>query len=101
MKLNLKGQRENFVRLDFEEKRIVVASLLEGVQESNQLFADLYNLVMSEIAIEKDFYDIFDSLMIVLYREEKTEEQNALNRLGDIKRNLELQQARELADRKE
>lgn len=99
MKLDLKTQRENFVKMTFEEKRGTVASLLEGVKEGNKLFTDLYALIISDFAIEQDFYDVFDSLMIVLYREEKAEEKVALDRLGEIKDHLEIQRAQEATDK--
>lgn len=101
MKLDLKTQRENFVKMTFEEKRNTVATILEGVKEGNQLFMDLYSLIISDTAIEQDFYDVFDSLMIVLYREEQVEEKSALARLGEVKNRLEAERARENADRLE
>lgn len=101
MKLDLKSQRENFVKMGFEEKRNTVAIILEGVQEGNQLFMDLYSLITSDVAIEQDFYDVFDSLIIVLYREEKTEEKSALERLGEVKNRLEAEREKEEAERLE
>lgn len=99
MGIDLRTQYDNFVKMNFEEKRSFVASLLEGVKEGNQLFNDLYNLIVSEIAIEQDFFDIYDSLTIVLYREEKEEEQKALSRLTQIRNSLELQKQQETADK--
>lgn len=99
MKLDLKSQRENFVKMDFEEKRSTVITLLDGAREGNQLFENLFSLIMSDTAIEQDFYDIFDSLMIVLYREEKVEEKMAFERLGQIKNHLETEWEKEAADR--
>lgn len=98
MAIDLKKQRENFVAMDFEEKRNIVASLLEWVKDGNRLFTDLYSLVTSDVAIEQDFYDIFDSLMIVLYRQEKAAEGVALDRLTAIRDSLELHRQQEAAD---
>ena len=99
MKLDLQGQRERFIQMGFEEKREAVKGLLEWVKDGNALFTDLYRLIISEHAIEQDFYDIFDSLIIVLYREEKAEERMALDQLGDIKNRLQEQRAQEESDR--
>lgn len=98
MEIDLRTQHDNFVKMNFEEKRNFVASLLEEIKEGNELFTDLYNLIVSDVAIEQDFFDIFDSLVIVLYREEKDEEQRALNRLTQIRNSLELQKQQEAAD---
>lgn len=89
MKLDLKSQHENFVKMSFEEKRDIVASMLDEVREWNELFENLYSLIISDFAIEQDFYDVFDSLIIVLYREEKEEEKLALQNLNEIKNRLE------------
>lgn len=99
MGTDLRTQHENFEKMNFEEKRSFVASILEGIKEGDQLFTDLYNLVVSNVAIEQDFYDIYDSLTIVLYREEKEEEQKALSRLTQIRNSLELQRQQEEADK--
>jgi hypothetical protein len=99
MKLDLKLQRENFVKMSFAEKQNTVAILLDGVKEENQLFENLYLLITSNVAIEQDFYDVFDSLIIVLYREEKAEEKIALERLGNVKNRLETERERESVDR--
>lgn len=99
MGLDLRTQHDNFVKMNFEEKRSFVASLLEGIKEGNELFTDLYNLIVSEVAIEQDFFDIYDSLTIVLYREEKEDEQKALSRLTEIRNSLELQKQKEAADK--
>lgn len=61
----------------------------------NPLFEDLYNLVISDYAIEQDFYDVFDSLMIVLYREGKATETEALNHLDEVRNRLQAQKAME------
>lgn len=98
MKLDIKRQRENFVKMDFEEKRNTVAILLDGIREGNPLFENLYSLITSDVAIEQDFYDIFDSLMIVLYREEKAEEKVVLERLDQIKERLMSEREKEVAE---
>lgn len=100
MALNLKEQRENFVKMDFETKRAAVATILEGVKEQKEIFSDLYNLITSDHAIEQDFYDVFDSLMVVLYREEKTNEKEALDRLGSVKTRLESEKTKEIEESK-
>ncbi len=98
MKLDLKLQHDDFVKMNFEEKRGFVASLLEGIKEGDTLFTDLYNLIVSDMAVEQDFYDIYDSLTIVLYREQKQEEQKALSRLTEIRDSLEFQKQKEATD---
>lgn len=99
MSMDLKTGRENFVKMGFEEKRSAVTNILEGIKEGDELFTDLYNLIVSDIATEQDFYDVFDSLMIVLYREEKAEEKAALANLGEIKTRLEAVKAKEEEER--
>lgn len=56
---------------------------------------------MSDIATEEDFYDIFDSIIIVLYRDEKVAERAAFDKLGNIKIRLEEQKKKEIAEKKE
>jgi hypothetical protein len=46
---------------------------------------------VSDNAIEQDFYDIYESLMTVLYREELSEENSARKRLEQIRDTLQIQ----------
>jgi hypothetical protein len=61
------------------------------VRTTDSLFEDIYQLVVSENAIEQDFYDIYESLMTVLYREELSEENSARKRLEQIRDTLQIQ----------
>jgi hypothetical protein len=59
----------------------------------------LYVLVSSDVAVEQDFFDIFDSLMIVLYQDEMKSEQVAMLRLHEIKDTLVLQKEKEAKEK--
>jgi hypothetical protein len=59
----------------------------------------LYVLVSSDVAVEQDFFDIFDSLMIVLYQDEMKSEQLAMLRLHEIKDTLVLQKEKEAKEK--
>ena len=89
--MNLKEQYDIFVKQSFDEKRSTVVSILEWVRGTDPLFDDIYQLVISINAIEQDFYDIYESLMTVLFREELSEESGAKKRLEQIRDTLQIQ----------
>lgn len=95
MKLNLKAEYDIFVKMSFEEKRNTVISILEWIKEKNKLFSDIYKLIKSTQAIEQDFFDIYNSLIIVLHKEDRVAERIAINQLYEIKNNLNDQQQKE------
>lgn len=99
--MDLKQEFESFQKMGFEEKRNLVISLLTPIRQDKELFEDLYQLIVSEYAIEQDFVDIYKSLMIVLYRQEQSDEQAALTKLNEVKTQLQEQKAKEAKEREE
>ncbi len=89
--MNLEQQYDSFVKQSFEEKRTTVIAILDWVRATDSLFEDIYQLVVSDNAIEQDFYDIYESLMTVLYREELSEENSARKRVEQIRDTLQIQ----------
>ena len=85
MKTPLERLKKAFVSLNFEEKRGFVLSLLEDLKEDDRLFYDIHCLVSSNFAIEQDLYDVFDSLMLALWRREKSGQETALASLLLVK----------------
>lgn len=90
--------------LEFEtferaEKRNLCLEILSDAREHGGIFLELYNLVESGNATDKDYDDIYASTLDVIYAEEETKIRSSLENLEMMRNRLIVMKEREHAEK--
>ncbi len=85
----------DFGSFSIEEKKNICLTILSKTRSQWDIFAELYELVSSNNATERDYQNIYDAAMVVLDSHNKEQMEVSIHQLEKVKISLEMMKKQE------